>query len=65
MYRTFKISYNSGTYATTLEAYGVANLLSAINDTKVNIFDKGTYYEVLIDEPITEEMINNLVIFKL
>lgn len=69
MYKTFHILKEAGTYADTLEAYGVANLLTAIfeSQAKANsliINDKGAYYEIISNNPITEEIINGLQYFQ-
>lgn len=69
MYSEFIVKKESGTYAETLETYGLANLLSEIlsrNDVKyqkIIISDKGIYYEITTKPSITEEMIKNLNYF--
>jgi hypothetical protein len=70
MYKEFFINKQSGTYAETLEAFGVANLVneilqrSEISGRKIIIEDKGLYYLVNSSKEITEDMINNLPYFQ-
>ena len=61
----FKITKQSGTYAETLEAYGLANLIEQIYaqlniDDNTKVFDNGQYYSIIANTPITDEMINKL-----
>ena len=55
----------SGTYAETLEAYGLAKILSRIfenneiDNANIKIKDEGPYYSVSSDISINEEMVNN------
>ena len=70
MYQEFFINKQSGTYAETLEAFGVANLISEIfqrNETKgfnVTITDKGLYYLIKPNKSITNEMVDELTYFQ-
>jgi hypothetical protein len=70
MYKEFFVQKQSGTYAETLEAYGLANLLneilqrSQISDRKIIIEDKGLYYLVHSNKEISDEMINGLEYFQ-
>jgi len=63
--KEYFVPKHTGTYAETLEAYGLAHLLTKIfeaNSTKgprVTIADSGTHYVVSAREPITEEMVRN------
>ena len=55
MYQDFCIKKQSGTYSETLEAFGVANLISNIFsnrniDVKITIEDKGTHYLVKLSK---------------
>ena len=59
----------SGTYAETLEAYGLAKILSHIfksnniYNPNIRIKDEGGYYSVFASILITEEMVNNTPYF--
>lgn len=69
MYTNFKIPKETGTYADTLEAYGVAHLVKAIFDSQatsneITINDNGVYYEVSLKKPITQEIIDKLKYFQ-
>ncbi len=70
MYQEFFINKQSGTYAETLEAFGVANLVSEIfqrNEVKgfnITITDKGLYYLVKPNKVIADEMVNQLSYFQ-
>ncbi|MFN4084200.1 MAG: hypothetical protein ACK4K9_11265 [Bacteroidia bacterium] len=70
-YKEFFIDKNSNTYAETLEAYGLANLIDEIlsrsnaSNRKVEIFDKGLYYLIKPSQSITEEMLSNLSYFQI
>ncbi len=69
MYEILHISKEANTYADTLLAYGVAHLVQAIYDNQnidedIHIHDKGTNYEVRLDEPITDEMLDKLKYFQ-
>ncbi|MEA3313579.1 MAG: hypothetical protein U9Q18_04305, partial [Caldisericota bacterium] len=56
---------DSGTYAETLEAYGLAKVISHIFNSNeiynadIRIKDEGVYYSVSSDIPISEQMLNN------
>lgn len=68
MYQDFCIRKQSGTYSETLEAFGVANLISNIFsnrniDVKITIEDKGTYYLVKPSKSITKEIWESLSYF--
>lgn len=70
MYKEFFVKKQSGTYAETLEAYGLANLLneilqrSQISDRKIIIEDKDLYYLVHSNKEISDEMIDGLEYFQ-
>ncbi len=69
MYKTFYIPKNANTFADTLEAYGIAHLVEAIYDNQniegsIQINDKGIYYQVELDEPITNEVLDKLTSFQ-
>lgn len=72
MHQIFHIPKEAGTYADTLEAYGVAHLISDIFKSQVggfisnevSITDKGIYYEVETAKPITQEVLDNLHYFQ-
>jgi hypothetical protein len=61
----YYVSKLSGTYAETLEVFGLAKILSHIFDSNrisqanIRIRDEGIYYSVSSDIAITEEMVNN------
>lgn len=69
MYQDFSIKKQTGTYSETLEAFGVANLISNIflnrniQDIQIKILDKGTHYLVTSNKKITEEILNKLSFF--
>ena len=68
MYQDFCIKKQSGTYSETLEAFGVANLISNIFsnrniDVKITIEDKGTHYLVKLSKAITNEILESLSYF--
>lgn len=69
MYQSFSIKKQTGTYSETLEAFGVANLISNIFLNKniqaiqIKIEDKGTNYLVTSNKPITDEILNNISYF--
>nr|WP_299423139.1 hypothetical protein [uncultured Emticicia sp.] len=68
MYQDFCIKKQSGTYSETLEAFGVANLISNIFsnrniDVKITIEDKGTHYLVKPSKAISNEILENLSYF--
>lgn len=71
MYKEFSIAKTSGTYAETLETFGLANLVDEIlqrtstSNRKVNIFNKGTYYLIVPSQPITEEILSKLSYFEI
>lgn len=67
MHKNFHVPKIAGTYADTLEAYGVAHLLSKILrevSHTLTINDKGIYYEVVASKPITEEVLAELKYFQ-
>lgn len=69
MYKTFHIPKEAGTYADTLEAYGVAHLLMKMFESQalsneVTINDKGIYFELILRKAITVEMIDKLKYFQ-
>lgn len=70
MYKEFFIYKKSGTYAETLEAYGLANLLNEIlqrlhiHGRKIIIKDKGLYYLVTSNKKITNDLLNKLEYFQ-
>jgi hypothetical protein len=70
MYKEFFIHKQSGTYAETLEAYGLANLIneilqrSDIAGRKIIIEDKGLNYLVSSNKEINEEMLDKLSYFQ-
>ncbi|WP_419800414.1 hypothetical protein [Mucilaginibacter sp.] len=69
MYQDFTIKKQTGTYSETLEAFGVANLISNIFSNRniqgiqIKILDKGTHYLVTSNKPITDEVFNNISFF--
>lgn len=71
MYSQFFIRKRSGTYAETLEAFGVAILVneilerSAVGGRKITIEDKGLQYLVTTNRSITNEMLDNLGYFQI
>lgn len=71
MYTSLKIKKQTGTYSDTIEAFGVANLVDEIfsrNDisrNKIDIEDKGLYYEIIPKPEIPKEMIKSLTYFPL
>ena len=70
MYKDFIVKKQSGTYAETLEAYGVANLINEILirsnlANNVIIEDKKTHYLVSSNKEITEEMIGKVKYFQI
>lgn len=70
MYKGFYINKQSGTYSETLEAFGVANLVSEIltrnniKGYKVTIQDLGLRYLVQSNKPIIEEYLDDLTYFQ-
>lgn len=70
MYKEFFIYKKSGTYAETLEAYGLASLLNEIlqrleiSGRKIIIEDKGLYYLIHSNKEITNVMLNKLEYFQ-
>jgi len=69
MHQTFYIEKKSGTYADTLEAYGLANLLAGIFlsktiSHKIIINDAGLYFEIKSNKPITQELVDSLEFFQ-
>ncbi|TAN16646.1 MAG: hypothetical protein EPN37_08005 [Chitinophagaceae bacterium] len=71
MLKELKVYKKSGTYAETLEAFGVADLLNEVLERnsipggKVVIEDKGHHYSLKVSPEITEEMINDLPFFQI
>ncbi|HBN05217.1 MAG TPA: hypothetical protein DD434_05440 [Bacteroidales bacterium] len=71
MSKEFIIHKKSGTYAETLEAFGVAILLDNILDhieisgRKIIIEDKDLYYLVVSNKGITDDIIDNLQYFQI
>lgn len=67
--KEFKIPKKTGTYAETLEAYGLANLLfqildnSGIRQKNILISSNDSFYTVTPKTEITDEMINKLSYF--
>ena len=64
----YYVTKNSGTYAETLETYGLAKILSHIlksnnKNPDIRIKDEGGYYSVLSNTPITEDMVDNTPYF--
>lgn len=70
-YKEFFVDKISNTYAETLEAYGLANLIdeilsrSNVGNRKVEIFDKGLYYLIKPSQSITDEMLSKLSYFQI
>lgn len=69
MYKDFIVKKQSGTYAETLEAFGVANLINEILIrsnviNKVIIEDQDTHYLILSNKDITEDMLSTLRYFQ-
>lgn len=68
---TFKVEKRTGTYSDLLETYGLANLLSKIFDREnipdvdISISDKGLYYEIATNIPISDEIMSKLSYFPL
>ncbi len=71
MAKEFYIQKQSGTYAETLEAFGLANLLNEIlarnhrQGYKITIKDKGQSYLVETNIDITDNLIQNLSYFQI
>lgn len=69
MYKTFTIKKKTGSYADTIEMFGLANFINEIlirtdaPSEKISIEDFGAYSEVRPKSEITEEMINSLEYF--
>lgn len=69
MYEKFIIKKKSGSYADTIEMYGVANLIYQIlertdsKSKKIEITDNGSYYEIKPKSELTDEMLNQLDYF--
>lgn len=69
MYKSFKVKKITGSYADTIEMYGLANLIHEIlirtnaSTDKIAIEDIGSYYEVTPIVEITEDMIKSLEYF--
>lgn len=63
------ITKTSGTYAETLETYGLEKILShifkinGVQNPNIKIKDEGNYYSVSSDISITEQMVNNASYF--
>ena len=69
MYKTFHIPKDTGTYADTLETYGVAHCLTTIFSsqamcTAITINDKGIYYEVVSKKEISQTILDDLKYFQ-
>jgi hypothetical protein len=70
-YKEFFIDKHSNTYAETLEAYGLANLIdeilsrSNVSNRKVEIFDRGLDYLIKPSHSITDEMLSKLSYFQI
>lgn len=70
MYKEFYIDKKSGTYAETLEAYGLAKLVNEvmvrrnIGGGKVIIYDKGLYYHIDTSVGINLGKLDNLKYFQ-
>jgi hypothetical protein len=68
---TFKIQKKSGTYAELLEAYGLANLLQKISDTKnldmkiSLVANEDSSYEVRLDKPLPDNALDKIDYFPL
>ncbi len=66
---TFRVKKVTGTYAGVLETYGLANFLKAVFDglgqrgAKIEIVDRNTFFEVIVNIDITDEMIEQLHYF--
>lgn len=63
MYNNFKVVKEAQTYADTLEAYGLAHFVSKTlvgQSHKITIHDKGTYYEIVSNKPVTEDILKQL-----
>lgn len=67
MYKDFYVYKISGTYAETLEAFGVANLVNDIlkDDGKITIEDNGLYYLVSSNQQIPKEKLYSLSYFQI
>ncbi|MBD0402741.1 hypothetical protein [Flammeovirga sp. EKP202] len=70
MYKNFFVKKTSGTYAETLEAYGLAILLKKVTQElslaiKVTLIDKDGYYLLTLDKEITQQMLEGLSYFPL
>ena len=69
MYKVFTIEKKTGSYADTIEMFGLANLINEIlirteaPTKKISIEDFGSFYEVKPVSVITEEMISSLEYF--
>lgn len=71
MYSIFRVKKKSGTYSDTIEAFGLANLINEIQyranlkRPKLQIEDKGLYYEITSNPEIALEDIGKLSYFPL
>jgi len=71
MYSIFRVKKKSGTYSDTIEAFGLANLINEIQyraklkRPKLQIEDKGQYYELTSNPEISLEDIGKLSYFPL
>jgi hypothetical protein len=71
MFKEFYIDKVSGTYAETLEAFGLAYLVNEVLERskapnrKVEIKNEGTYYLVTPSQAITSEMLEKISYFQL
>ncbi len=68
--KEFHVPKKSGTYADALEAYGVANLVSQIFERtsqrlcKVSVESHETQFAILLNKPLTEEILEKLTPFQ-
>jgi len=69
MFQNFTINKRSGTYAETLEAFGLMNLIyeiferNSISFFKITVEDKGAYFSVQSNKEITNDLIKRLGYF--
>ncbi|MCK9425920.1 MAG: hypothetical protein M0Q21_07785 [Ignavibacteriaceae bacterium] len=59
--KDFYVLKESGTYSNVLEAIGLAEVIGKItkNQESVRIRDRLTHFQVIVDDAITEDMVNN------
>lgn len=61
MYQKFYIHKYAGTYADTLEAYGLGNLLKrVVSDNNITIFDRGAYFEINLEDEFELQQIKKM-----